>query len=233
MQIKSADSYLVRTEKRTIAEVKVKEATVQAAVAQKELLEQLRKVQKEWTCAVCQVKTSSEADLISHLGGRKHKGKCEELKLMVRTSKQTAKYKAVSSSPASKGTQANQDSKKPVSRDGLSEDKFRKQAEKVQVNVKSESCKQNTSNGSNSGSVSLKSWCPYCEITCYRERDFLSHLKGKKHLARVQEMAGYTAGVQGGWDYAGYTADAQGWDYTGYTTGAQGWDYSGLAYGWS
>lgn len=39
-----------------------------------------KEVQKEWTCAVCQVTTSSEKNLNSHLNGRKHKATCEALK---------------------------------------------------------------------------------------------------------------------------------------------------------
>ncbi|XP_028803884.1 uncharacterized protein LOC114758945 [Neltuma alba] len=36
--------------------------------------------QKEWTCAICQVRTTSEADLNCHLHGRLHKAACEALK---------------------------------------------------------------------------------------------------------------------------------------------------------
>ncbi|KAL8116865.1 hypothetical protein AgCh_023154 [Apium graveolens] len=53
-----------------------------------------KNVQKEWTCAVCQVTTQSEATLKSHLQGMKHRTKCEELKLV----KQTAAKKGVSTS---------------------------------------------------------------------------------------------------------------------------------------
>ncbi|XP_043814366.1 uncharacterized protein LOC110619219 isoform X5 [Manihot esculenta] len=44
-------------------------------------------IQKEWTCAVCQVTTTSEADLISHLHGRRHESACEKLKAYNQTSK--------------------------------------------------------------------------------------------------------------------------------------------------
>ncbi|KAL8155852.1 hypothetical protein AgCh_001050 [Apium graveolens] len=37
-------------------------------------------VQREWTCAVCLVTTTSKATLNSHLLGRKHRTRCEELK---------------------------------------------------------------------------------------------------------------------------------------------------------
>ncbi|KAF2320581.1 hypothetical protein GH714_028511 [Hevea brasiliensis] len=36
-------------------------------------------IQKEWTCALCQVTTTCEANLISHLHGRRHEDACEKL----------------------------------------------------------------------------------------------------------------------------------------------------------
>ncbi|XWS54593.1 hypothetical protein CRYUN_Cryun10bG0102200 [Craigia yunnanensis] len=38
-----------------------------------------KQVQKEWTCAMCQVTATSEKTLISHLQGRRHRNACEEL----------------------------------------------------------------------------------------------------------------------------------------------------------
>ncbi|PQQ12523.1 uncharacterized protein Pyn_17422 [Prunus yedoensis var. nudiflora] len=45
-----------------------------------EVIESALQVQKEWTCALCQITTQSEATLNSHLQGRKHKAACEALK---------------------------------------------------------------------------------------------------------------------------------------------------------
>lgn len=211
VKVKPAETVLLQAEKKAIAAVEVKEVTVPPippAAAEKVLSEKAlsEKVQKEWTCALCQVTTSCEANLNSHLVGRKHIAKCEELKS--KAIKPTAKNKASSSSssPASKATQANPDSKKSVSGDRLNQDKIKKQEQKVAVKVNSEQGKQNRNNNSNSGSKHLNSWCPYCAVMSKSEIDFLSHLNGKKHLAkvqeRVQERAGYSAGVQG-WDYSG------------------------------
>ncbi|XP_021300003.1 uncharacterized protein LOC110428333 isoform X2 [Herrania umbratica] len=38
-----------------------------------------KQVQKEWTCAMCQVTTSCEKNLNMHLQGRRHRAACEEL----------------------------------------------------------------------------------------------------------------------------------------------------------
>jgi hypothetical protein len=41
-------------------------------------------VQREWTCALCLVTSSSEKDLNSHLNGRKHRAACEAAGLKVK-----------------------------------------------------------------------------------------------------------------------------------------------------
>jgi hypothetical protein len=42
-----------------------------------EVTSTLKEVQKEWTCALCLVTTTSEKDLNSHFNGRKHRDACE------------------------------------------------------------------------------------------------------------------------------------------------------------
>ncbi|KAG8645811.1 hypothetical protein MANES_10G096300v8 [Manihot esculenta] len=44
-------------------------------------------IQMEWTCSICQVTTTCEANLISHLHGRRHKDARENLKAHVRQKK--------------------------------------------------------------------------------------------------------------------------------------------------
>ncbi|GAU30528.1 hypothetical protein TSUD_65380 [Trifolium subterraneum] len=56
-----------------------------------------KEVQKEWTCALCLVKTSSEITLISHLNGRKHREACEAAALKAK--KQPATQKNVLPEP--------------------------------------------------------------------------------------------------------------------------------------
>ncbi|XP_059297061.1 uncharacterized protein LOC132050048 isoform X6 [Lycium ferocissimum] len=82
--------YPIQIEKKTTG-VQVKEMTVPAEAEEIKLPGIIfsKQVPTEWTCAVCQVTTTSEQNLKSHLNGRKHKAKCEGVK----TCKQTAKVK--------------------------------------------------------------------------------------------------------------------------------------------
>ncbi|KAK2383447.1 hypothetical protein P8452_38571 [Trifolium repens] len=58
-----------------------------------------KEVQKEWTCALCSVKTSSEITLISHLNGRKHRDACEAASATLKVKKQPATQKNVLPEP--------------------------------------------------------------------------------------------------------------------------------------
>ncbi|XP_060175922.1 uncharacterized protein LOC132606439 isoform X2 [Lycium barbarum] len=97
--------YPIQIEKKTTG-VQVKEMVVPADAEEIKLPEitSSKQVQTEWTCAVCQVITSSEQNLKSHLNGMKHKARCAGLK----TCKQTAKSEG-SSPVTTKSNQLNQE----------------------------------------------------------------------------------------------------------------------------
>nr|GMD33037.1 HVA22-like protein [Ipomoea batatas]GMD85882.1 HVA22-like protein [Ipomoea batatas]GMD92803.1 HVA22-like protein [Ipomoea batatas] len=44
-------------------------------------------IQREWTCALCQVTTTSENNLKSHLQGKRHRTNCEKLESSKRVTK--------------------------------------------------------------------------------------------------------------------------------------------------
>ncbi|XP_045821777.1 receptor expression-enhancing protein 4-like [Trifolium pratense] len=56
-------------------------------------------VQKEWICALCLVKTSSEITLNSHLNGRRHREACEAASATLKAKKQPASQKNVLPEP--------------------------------------------------------------------------------------------------------------------------------------
>lgn len=63
------------------AEIKEQQADhIREAIGQSLGIQLPKQVQKEWTCAVCQVTTQSKITLDSHLQGNRHKMACEELK---------------------------------------------------------------------------------------------------------------------------------------------------------
>ncbi|KAF5943673.1 hypothetical protein HYC85_017750 [Camellia sinensis] len=187
------DPNLAQTEKKTVASIEIKGKTVTAAVRENMVVEvpaatsgggenkdvekpALENVQKEWTCAICQVTTTCEASLMSHLYGRKHRATCAELQ----ASKQSNKDKGCSSSTANQ-----EQPKKPNN-----QNKNKKKEDKVQVNQTSEQYKQKEVKNTTGYGVNNNSqlWCIICNVKCLSEVDVASHLKGKRHLSQVQKM---------------------------------------------
>ncbi|THG09049.1 hypothetical protein TEA_010280 [Camellia sinensis var. sinensis] len=183
------DPNLAQTEKKTVASIESKGKTVTAAVRENIVVEvpaatsgggenkdvekpALENVQKEWTCAICQVTTTCEASLMSHLYGRKHRATCAELQ----ASKQSNKDKGCSSSTANQ-----EQPKKPNN-----QNKSKKKEDKVQVNQTSEQYKQKEVNNTTGYGVNNNSqlWCIICNVKCLSEVDVASHLKGKRHLSQ-------------------------------------------------
>ncbi|XP_028057399.1 uncharacterized abhydrolase domain-containing protein DDB_G0269086-like [Camellia sinensis] len=187
------DPNLAQTAKKTVASIEIKGKTVTAAVRENKIVEvpavtsggggnkdverpALENVQKEWTCAICQVTTSCEANLMSHLYGRKHRATCAELQ----ASKQANKNKGCSSSTVNQ-----EQPKKPNN-----QNKSKKQEDKVQVNWTSEQYRQKEVKNTTGYGVNNNSqlWCIICNVKCHSEVDVASHLKGKRHLSQVQQM---------------------------------------------
>jgi len=137
-------------------------------------------VQKEWTCAICQVTTQSETTLNSHLQGKRHKATCEVLKLITR-----AKNKGFPTSTPKKHEHLRQTKKKCASSNGLKEEGNIKQRDVHDLQKNSKKVVQNTHS---------PLWCYICNLRCGSKVDLESHRKGKKHLARIQELAGLVGG---------------------------------------
>ncbi|CAL5379387.1 unnamed protein product [Camellia sinensis] len=198
------DPNLAQTEKKTVASIEIKGKTVTAAVRENKIVEvpaatsggrgnkdvespALENVQKEWTCAICQVTTSCEANLMSHLYGRKHRATCAELQ----ASKQANKNKGCSSltvnqeKGCSSSTVNQEQPKRPNN-----QNKSKKQEDKVQVNWTSEQYKQKEVKNTTGYGVNNNSqlWCIICNVKCHSEVDVASHLKGKRHFSQVQQM---------------------------------------------
>lgn len=81
LQVRPIKPDLLATEKKTFAYPEIKEMTAET-ISDKGLLDvpPSTKIQKEWTCPICQVTTTSEAVFISHLQGRRHAAASEKLK---------------------------------------------------------------------------------------------------------------------------------------------------------
>ncbi|CAK9152162.1 unnamed protein product, partial [Ilex paraguariensis] len=193
---KNAAAAAKRTKKKVVAAVEVKEMTEPAACKEDKLPEPaaLKKVQKEWTCALCQVTTACEANLNSHLQGQKHRATLDELK----ASKQAAKNTGSSCLTPNKSDQAKKESIKCVSRDKPSKYKTAEQELKMPVNSSnSEQFKQRSTNTSNAGTKLSKRWCSICDVRFPGEIDMAAHLNGSKHLSRIKEMLDLCGGEKG------------------------------------
>ncbi|XP_074331746.1 uncharacterized protein LOC141668671 isoform X2 [Apium graveolens] len=171
-----------------------------------------KNVQKEWTCAVCQVTTQSEATLKSHLQGMKHRTKCEELKLV----KQTAAKKGVSTSTPNEErncaiSQVTTQSK--TTRTSLHQEFIEGKQTEIKNNsssttIQSEqpnhvpkkvsadsginkvSCANQNPKKSSSGSgPNYKFVCDLCQVKLQSEAALKSHLQGTKHKSKSELKA--------------------------------------------
>ncbi|XP_038684926.1 HVA22-like protein h isoform X2 [Tripterygium wilfordii] len=123
-------------------------------------------VQKEWTCAVCQVTTKSEHTLNLHLQGRRHKAAFEKLK------NQNSKMK-VPPAPVEKKSSV---PKVKPEKNVASSTKHKMQMKPNNVKL----------DGVSTRSPEL--WCFICNIECSCMKNMHSHFKGKQHLSRISEL---------------------------------------------
>lgn len=128
------------------------------------------RVQREWTCAMCQVTTQSETTLNSHLQGRRHRVRCKELKgknnQPVKTKSSAAQHK--------KSDKTVQESGASVATSSRS--KRHKKMQFQPGNVKYVERKQSLW------------WCTICNRSCNSMHDMECHLNGRKHLAQVEQL---------------------------------------------
>ncbi|KAJ0094773.1 hypothetical protein Patl1_16573 [Pistacia atlantica] len=117
-------------------------------------------VQQEWTCSVCQVTAHSEAILKSHIQGRRHRSREEQLKAKNQPSK-------------SKVSPAPEDKK---SEDGEVPTQKPLQVQQDYLTNKWVELKESL-------------WCcTLCNVSCTNMDIMFGHLNGKKHLARIQTI---------------------------------------------
>lgn len=176
-------------------------------------------VQREWTCAMCQVTTTSETTLNLHLQGRKHRAKCEELKAGKQTTKKgvtigepnrvrfcaicqvktqseaswnthlqsqkhkskcmefnarvVAAYRSEFLSTTTKSNLSKQDPNIAPSRGGPIE--FRSANQDLKVK-------------SSGGGPNNRFGCDICQVKIRNEASLKSHLEGKKHKSKCEQL---------------------------------------------
>ncbi|KAL4347606.1 hypothetical protein GQ457_17G011860 [Hibiscus cannabinus] len=132
-----------------------------------------QQVQKEWTCAMCQVTTTSEITLNSHLLGRRHRDTWEEL---MKAKNPKANLPTSNTSNTSKAAN-------PTARRSKS-NPLKEERKKSFPNT---SAGNQVKAGEKVGKKP-QFRCTICNIYCGRPEDLECHLWGKKHLARIQEL---------------------------------------------
>ncbi|CAI8617986.1 unnamed protein product [Vicia faba] len=139
----------------------------------------LKEVQKEWTCALCLVTTSSEATLFSHLNGKKHMASCEAA---LKAKKQTALQKLKIYQPKEEVRQKNVNN---MSNSNVKNgDGIVHKVLKVVLDNKVEKLQKNMSEPVSMHNSKLM--CRVCDVVLHCENNVVSHLNGKKHLVNMQ-----------------------------------------------
>ncbi|PQQ12526.1 uncharacterized protein Pyn_17425 [Prunus yedoensis var. nudiflora] len=168
LKIKSqAEPMLTQIESSTFAAMKTKVKAV-AVTTGGEVLESCEEVQKEWTRALCEVTTPSEATFDPELEGRK-------LKVIINEKVQAHEVTI----PASVTATSDESKEKPA--EGRSSDRLERN---FKENVQGQ--QQNPNEVLRMKGSRL--WCNICRVGCCGEIDLLSHLNGRKHKENVQEQ---------------------------------------------
>ncbi|KAG5526121.1 hypothetical protein RHGRI_032416 [Rhododendron griersonianum] len=179
-QVKRVVPNLAQNEKKTVGTGEIKGETVAAAGGEKKAVEitDSEKVQREWTCALCQVTTTCEEDLNSHLQGREHMDKCEELKAS----------KQVNKNPGSSSSAASPEPKEILFVDRPNQYKIKNPEDKVQVSRTNEQYGEKKVYNTGGGMDPFKFRCTICDVKLISDIDVASHLGGKRHLSNTQQL---------------------------------------------
>ncbi|KAK3185206.1 hypothetical protein Dsin_032492 [Dipteronia sinensis] len=121
-------------------------------------------VQKEWTCAICQLTVDNERVLNSHLQGKRHKAACEKIKT------KTQLFINKASSAAQENKEQNNSA---TGSKGSGTRKEEMQGPEEKLKSKCVELRENLW------------WCNICNISCTCESNMDTHLSAKKHLSRI------------------------------------------------
>ncbi|KAK1402110.1 C2H2-type domain-containing protein [Heracleum sosnowskyi] len=142
--------------------------------------------QREWTCAVCLVTTSSKATLNSHLLGRKHRARCEELKVGKQTTEKVVtvggpnrvRYCTICQVKTSEETWNSHVQGK----------KHKSKCKELKAIVKEAKNNNFLRTATNNSGVNYSFGCDICEVMVQSEATLRSHLLGKKHKLKSEEL---------------------------------------------
>ncbi|XP_076905404.1 uncharacterized protein LOC143561161 [Bidens hawaiensis] len=158
-----------------------------------------KRVKEEWTCAVCQISTTSEQGLTQHVQGKKHQTK--EAALMAQRTGANFGLGVTPNKPIIKQPQlalttvtvrSNETNKPSNSSD--TNDVTKKDMQLALTVFKPTSSEPNKPSSSSSPNDiksgknkkdKLKFWCEMCQVGAFSEAVMNDHKEGKKHAARL------------------------------------------------
>ncbi|KAL6218362.1 hypothetical protein ACLB2K_011576 [Fragaria x ananassa] len=198
---------LTLTEDHTVPAVKINGKPVEVGIGM-EHPQSPKQVQKEWTCALCQVTTTCETTLNSHLQGRKHTASYDALK-----ARNQAFVFVPTNAPASTAKTSHHPNKEPgksIPSSGVKQKvtsnehvqaqkkispitKLYKPKEVLVDGVSSNGLKGKTTIHlekvqSQQPKQNSRLWCAVCSVRCSGEIDMMCHLKGRKHKENEQRQ---------------------------------------------
>ncbi|KAI3906265.1 hypothetical protein MKW92_009157 [Papaver armeniacum] len=135
-----------------------------------------KKIQKDWTCDLCEVKVTCEQGLNDHIKGKKHRLKEAAVKANVAVSKDT------SSSVTSEKKSDNPEVEAQQIICGLKPNEEKK-APQVQKRGEASCQEAHKTDGSKK---KYKYWCECCQIGCHSPAVMADHEGGKKHQIRLR-----------------------------------------------
>ncbi|GAA0153817.1 hypothetical protein LIER_11969 [Lithospermum erythrorhizon] len=163
-----------------------------------------KKVKEEWSCALCQVSSTSERALNEHLQGKRHKakeaglrknGKNFSIGLYPKTKPMPNKLPQIPNSPClDKGVYI-AESKKPKAAVPAEANSEKTEAKSDRLVVRSRKLDRTMKNNAQAcgtrrtrKEINFKFWCEMCQIGAFSEKIMETHRNGKKHLTRLLEQ---------------------------------------------
>ncbi|OUZ99761.1 zinc finger protein [Macleaya cordata] len=155
------------------------------------------KGQKEWTCALCLVSTTNEANLKDHFQGKKHKAKEEEFRAK-NTANKNRNNVALNINTDQKPNQPKKI--EPKNKATIFTLPIPKPVKKQQVGYKVAGVDQGAKNLQKNPVLdhdqNEQLWCDLCNLMCNSKSMMRSHLFGKKHLAQCRINEGVVVGSE-------------------------------------
>ncbi|ERN07060.1 hypothetical protein AMTR_s00019p00051400 [Amborella trichopoda] len=143
-----------------------------------------------WKCALCQVSCTSKDLLNEHKLGKKHRAKLEELQIREESPNSAPKEEDSDTKLQVEGSQKNPKKKRRKQKaKAISEEKKSANGgdgEALKVDGEKQGISSKKKDGQKLGREKFAVWCEKCNVGCTSQSVMNHHIRGKKHLARLE-----------------------------------------------